>query len=432
MCQRLIQEGQDLYVTTTTPKNQGLQDEIDTAKRLTDRRSGSVTLLRPQYEEFEEPAPEWVSKLHKTYFGCLSELENIHTIIGTLPGTAKAAVEMASYLECKLVLLATTKIGTDQDELKTEIQKLSEQADEIWSVGLDLFEYFQDIFKDGDGALCAKHKKILLQPDRQKMHQMSISNTTNTGIRKVVSFWNQGHPRMYKGKPKTSKGSNLQNYWAFGGALAEINDEYVKRNESKIQWIVHGLKGQDQVIESLKSQTKGNTLGLVPQKKPNSLDDVKLQNCLAFLVPDITEETLKFVALSAMWQGVPTIVPSESSVEKFLLSLSDLGITCPAISRAVITLTGEIKVDKEKWITKLYKEVLNHDANPRQWAKELAEMLHQNKQLWHVDLTVFNATYKPAIQDDNVVAVNVCSNEESLDIVQTIPGVCFCRCSYPF
>ena len=153
LCQRIVEEGQDIYATTTTPKNQGLQEELECARRMTDKFPGSVTLLQPHYEEFEEPSPGWISKLHKAYFWYLLGPENVHTIIGTLPGTTITAVDLATQLKCKLVLLATTKIGTYQDELKTEIKNLAEVADEIWSVGVDLFEYFQDIFYETGGTL---------------------------------------------------------------------------------------------------------------------------------------------------------------------------------------------------------------------------------------------------------------------------------------
>ena len=61
---------------------------------------------------------------------------------------------------------------------------------------------------------------------------------------------------MYKGKSTISKESNLQNYYSVGGTLAEINYERWRRNEPRMQWTVHGLKDQDQVIESVISQKK--------------------------------------------------------------------------------------------------------------------------------------------------------------------------------
>ena len=61
--------------------------------------------------KLEEPTPEWIAKLHKAYFSRLQALKNVDLIIGTLPGTTKAAVDLKKSLKCKLVLLAATKIG---------------------------------------------------------------------------------------------------------------------------------------------------------------------------------------------------------------------------------------------------------------------------------------------------------------------------------
>ena len=55
------------------------------------------------------------------------------------------------------------------------------------------------------------------------------------------------------------------------------------------------------------------------------------------------------------------------------------------IYRALITLTGNEVVDKERWIEKIYREILNEDARPQEWAKTLSEYLQSNTQLWELD-----------------------------------------------
>ena len=389
LCQTLVEEGHALYVTTTTPEGSELEKEIHSATNISRQSKGSIRILHPECEEFDEPKTEWIAKLYKTYFGYLSELRDVHTIIGTLPGTAKTAVDLRKALNCKVVLLTSVKIGADQEELKTEFNKLAELADEVWSVGPGLFAHFHDIFQEAGSTISGKHKELLLKPDRDPCYRKgSVSPHDNpTLIRKVVSAWNHGHSFFYKGRKTVSRGSNLQNFFAVGGALANINKHQLQRHELKIQWHVHGLKNHENLSTSIKSEANGDILGLVPLNSPNCLDDVKLKNCLAFIVPDVDESTFNFVALSAIWQGVPTIVPSESSVGKFLLNL-----TCPVKTRAVVTLTGDIKADRETWIKKLHKEILNYDAKPIQWARELSEYLQNNPQLWQLDLNVLKST----------------------------------------
>ena len=148
-----------------------------------------------------------------------------------------------------------------------------------------------------------------------------------------------------------------------------------------MQWLVHGLKSEEQVTTSIKSQANGNTVGLISLKEPNSLDDVKLHNCLAFLVPDVYEETFNFKALATIWHGTPTLVPSESSIGKWLRTLP-----CADKTHALVTLTGDVKTDKDIWKDKIYKEILNRNAKPWEWAKRLSMFLQNNFNLWTLHL----------------------------------------------
>ena len=380
VCQKLAQDGHDLCVTSTSAKGGDLESEIKDAARMRSKYPGSVRILQPECEEYDEPNPEWIEKHYRTYFRYLEELENVEVIISTLPGTTRTAVELKTVLKCNLILLATTNIGTDQGEFKVEINGMAKHANVIWSVGPDLFAHFQDIFKEsGDLELISKHKQILLKPDANTMNYLPYPSSP--GVRKVISIWNDGFTFAYKGRRIISKGSNLQNFFALGGALGNINEQKVKRQETKIQWLVHGLKSEEKVTTSIRSQANGNTVGLIPLKEANSLDDVKLHNCLAFLVPDVYEETFNFKALAAIWHGTPTLVPSESSIGKWLRTLP-----CADKTHAIVTLTGDVKTDKDIWKTKIYKDILNRDAKPWEWAKRLSQFLHNNLNLWTLHL----------------------------------------------
>ena len=81
-----------------------------------------------------------------------------------LPGTTNTGIQLKEDLKCKLVLLATSKLHFDQYEFHLEVDKL-ESADEIWSIGPDMFNHFEEIFKGAGGTVWSKHKMFLLKPD---------------------------------------------------------------------------------------------------------------------------------------------------------------------------------------------------------------------------------------------------------------------------
>ena len=323
--------------------------------------------------------------MHKHYFGYLSELQNIDTIVGTLPGTMQTAVELKAMLNCRLVLLATTKIAEDQEEMKEEIKVLAKAADEIWSVGSDMFSHYQDIFQEVDTTSNDKHKEILLQPSPKSMkyweYNASRGKMHKVGVRKLVSVWNDPYPFFHKGKKVYSRGGNIQNFYTLSCALGEINAQSILKHENKLQWNVHGLKFKDQTIRSIEEKAHPYVVNITALSSVNSVEDLTWKNCLGFIVPEVVDENFNFVALSALWLGIPTVVSSQSSIGKFLLSLN-----CDEKTRAVITLSGNEHADKERWIEKIYNEILNEDANPIEWAKDLSEYLHSNSHLWEFDL----------------------------------------------
>ena len=234
VCQKLVQDGHDICVTSTSAKGGDLESEIKDTGRTSSKYPGFVRILQPVCEEYDEPNPKWKEKHYRTYFKYLEELDHVDVIISTLPGTTKTAVELKTVLKCNLILLATTKIGTDQGEFKAEINAMAKNANVIWSVGPDLFAHFQDIFKEsGDVEFISKHKQLLLKPDGNTMNYLPYPSAP--GVRKIISVWNHGFTFAYKGRKTTSKGSNLQNFFALGGALGSINEQKLRRQETKIQ-----------------------------------------------------------------------------------------------------------------------------------------------------------------------------------------------------
>ena len=165
LCEKLAQDGHEVLVTSTSNHKERL-DEVKVAERITEKCTGSIEVIEPESEELEEPSPEWIAKLHKTYFPQLQDRKDVQTVIGTLPGTSQTALALQKKLRCRLVLLATTKMTTNQESLKTEICRLAWHADDVWSVGNDIFCHYNEIFRENDHDVSNKipHQEISLKP----------------------------------------------------------------------------------------------------------------------------------------------------------------------------------------------------------------------------------------------------------------------------
>ena len=382
LCQKLVQEGYHLYVTTTTPEGAQLRAEKKKAEQLSQTYSGSITLLEPLHDkEFEGWTSVWVGKRYNQYFGYLSEYGDVKTTIGVLPGTANTAVKLKDILNCNLVLLAASKLEGlgNPDELKEELVRIGKKADEIWCVGPDVHTYYQNIFHESK----IQCKNIMFQPLTTSEDYWQInalkSQPHSRGIIKFLSVWSSPYPFYYMGQCSHSTGSSFQNYCTLSSALKGISATGAHKN--KIQWDIYGLKSH--LKKNMERQTKPTTFVLSHLPAVSCVEQLMWQNCHSFLVPDIHEESLNFLALCTMWLGIPTIVPSTSSIGKLLEQLN-----CPQKNRAIIELSGSTTTDMQKWIQKIYRDVLNKDARPIQWAKEICEHLHSRTQLWKLNLAI--------------------------------------------
>ena len=196
LCEHLTAQGHDIYVTTDSTGNT-LEDEKKVAKDLSMKEKGTVTLLHPDNEDpqpdwltkyykkgntledekkdakdlsmkekrnipllhpdNEDPQPDWLTKYHKKH-SYPSKLDSVKVIIGTLPGTETTAMELATTLKSRLILLASAKLPTNQEEL----DRILEKVDELWSVGSDNYYQNNTLLQKVSPISCQKHKEILL------------------------------------------------------------------------------------------------------------------------------------------------------------------------------------------------------------------------------------------------------------------------------
>ena len=281
-------------------------------------------------------------------------------------------------LGCRLVLLTTTKIETDQEDQRAEERRLCGSADEVWSFGSEMFTHYEDIFQEVTEPN-VKHNQIMLGPEFGNTEPIRYwewnGPIQNRSSAKIVSVWNKGYPYFIKGKQSSSRGSCTQSYNTLCSALMKINKDAKLRDTQKIQWIVHGLKGQDETIKFIQNISNPAAVQLAPLSIVRALKDITWKNCSAFIVPELNDESFNFIALAAIWQGIPTIVSADSPIAKLLLELPT-----PSNTRSIIYLIGDPTEDAEKWIEKLYWDILNGTA--MEWAQQLSSCVRDEAKNW--------------------------------------------------
>ena len=397
LCETLVQEGYDLLVTSTSTLKER-KAEKEAAEWMTKMFRGSIQIVEPEAEEFEEPSPELIAKLHKTYFGQLTNLAGVHAVIGILPGTSQTAVELKKILRCRLVLLATTYVPT-VEELKKEVRKLILNADEVWSMGSDLYSYYDDVFREqaNDSSFEIPHKEIMLKPGvkTDPKTNRSDENRKSSENNRLVTSWNNAYTYFFKGKEQNTTGSKMESFFVFCSAL-----ERIQKASGKLDWNIHGVKAN--IVEHIRGP-RCNTVKIEPFPDVQFLRDLSWKHCLAFVAPDFQDESFNFLALTAMWLGIPTLVSKESSVGKFLLSLNT-----PLKSKPIVHLTGNSVTDRKVWASKIEEELQSKENNPTSWAKDLAEFLQNAHETWKLDLSVLNKAIatKARIGFDNTTQEN--------------------------
>ena len=387
LCEKLAQDGHEVLVTSTSSHKERL-DEIKVAKHITEQYTGSIKVIEPEPEELEEPSPVWIAKLHRTYFPQLADCKDVQTVIGTLPGTSQTALDLQKKLKCGLVLLATTKMTTIQESLKTEICRVSSHADEVWSVGNDIFCHYDEIFHTNDRyRKKIPHQEILLKPKVIKEWRRRTTVESNS----LVTMWNNDHPFFFKGKEEHVEGSSKESFLTVSSALEMVNEE---SQREKLKWSLHGVKGKEETFEKSLSLKSRDMVEIHTLMGTNFLKNLNLENCLAYIAPDAHyiapdahDESFNFIALTAMYHGIPTLVASESPVGKFIQSL-----TTPVKQKPLV-----YSMDKNAWSKKINEDILNPEKSSRKWAIELSEHLEANDHLWKMDTSVLSKEHKKTL-----------------------------------
>ena len=374
LCMKLVKKGHHVYVTTTSTGDE-LNAELKRAKELSLKYEGKIELLKPRFHDDEKPSPEWIQNLHREYFSYLLEY-NVNCIFGTLPGTAQTAVELKERMKCKVILLATCKLESSKQNLKGDIIKSAIATDEVWSMGPEIYTHYKDIFQYSPQI---RHQERVLLPDIDptKYWKQHYKTDTSEAVR-LISVWIPPIEFFHYGTKMYSQGRDIEKYYTLSTALGELNAAY---NMDKVQWNIHGLEQNDHKTHDIQNHAKPHELNINALGVKTSTDSLPWADYLAFIVPDHKDETFNFLALNAICHGIPTLVSSQSSFGRFLLSLP-----CSEKFRAVVNLTGDPQHDTAEWSKKINNEILSAQANPQEWATTLSKYLLMNKHPWEPDL----------------------------------------------
>ena len=380
----LAKRGHHVYVTTTATGPQ-LEAEMEKSWELTEKYIGGIELLQPKYRHFETASPEWIQNLPKQYFSYLSEY-NVDCIFGTLPGTAQTAVALKKILECKVILLGICKLKSMTMNLRDDIVKSATAADEVWSLGPDMYTHYENMFQRGH---LIRHEQALLLPDIAptffwEEHQKPKMNDEAVTL---VSVWSHPIEYFHYGVKMYSQGRDIEKYYTLSTVLGELN---AMRNTDKIQWNIYGLEKNDRKTHDIQNHAKPHKLNINAIEVKTSDYSLSWAKCLAFIVPDLEDETFNFFALTAIYLGIPTLVSGTSSIGRFLESLP-----CSEKLRAIVNLTGDPQHDTTEWTKKIYNEILSPDGNSQQWATTLSKYLQTIKNFWEPDFENLTRLHEP-------------------------------------
>ena len=215
VCEKLVEEGFDLLVTSTS-KNEEKQTEIEAAMRMTETLTGSVRIIETESDVLDNPTPEKIFNFQRTHFPQPATPDTIEAVIGTLPGTAQTAVEVKKMLNLPLVFLTATKVSTTRESLEAELLRLMSFADEVWSVGSDIYLHYEGMFRGQRKKKRAAHKEILLRPSVSGDHKDFLMEGECGSL---LSVWNHRNSYTIKDIKKSSKGSTIESFLPVAAAI---------------------------------------------------------------------------------------------------------------------------------------------------------------------------------------------------------------------
>ena len=306
LCQSLMQKGHDLLIVPDHCNS--YEYEKDMAKAITKISRGSAHISRPK-------------DIHSD--------QKISAIIGVAQ-RIQIAINFYKKFKCKLIIATNVALSVEN------ITHLTEWADELWSIGPELYNDHQMIIPKNSKL---EHESFLLVTNwalECRLNTKEENLVITEGLIKVVSIWNEGEEYVVDGVAQQVAGSRLEDFDIVLNAIAEVNK---RMHGSRIVWCVYGLTNRNSKLFKTLCRDHVNPERLSTH---DSLQGI-LSNCSLFILPDQYEAYHNIAATSVLIKRIPCLVPHTSSIGKLLLQF---GFTS---GPTILNLRGIPHLDEKTW-----------------------------------------------------------------------------------
>ncbi|XP_070537523.1 uncharacterized protein [Ptychodera flava] len=303
--------GFEVYVTVLKAD----EDDID------DAEEHGINLIIAETIGNTEPDIDWLEVYHKVHFPNLEEISDLKVIIGHVPLTSRAALEIRkNRFSDSRVFLFIHVIPEDievhkenwtpekVEERESNILSESEGADAVFSVGPRIYSHFDSKFRAMSKGV--KHIEYIPRP-QDDFFDINITRPKDTHPIQILTFG------------RVAGVANLKGYDIVASALSRVTDLYHTMRLPPPKWIVRGVaKGlHDESNEYIRNRLKSNhgkylKINLYPYGTQDKIRRDLKQSHLVLMAS--RSEPFGLVGLEAIAAGIPVLVTVNSGLAQFI------------------------------------------------------------------------------------------------------------------
>ncbi|XP_077865284.1 uncharacterized protein LOC144351899 [Saccoglossus kowalevskii] len=282
-----------------------------------DAESKGVELVFPK-KGSANPSLEWLTEKYHSYFPHLAELSNVEIVIGHVPITAQAALDIRDqYFKGKEVYLFNHVIPSDIEVHKPgwspEIVDVKEEnilewvkkCQMVWSIGPRIYKHFENCFRALDEKV--RHDKYLPNPDPEFFDMEFKKPIPGTRVN-VLTFG------------RVLGVENLKGYDIVAKAMSKFADQRCRFGGSAPIWKIRGIPERECDESRQKISSYINSAMLQPDLRPyGNQDNIRCDIKQSHLVIMASRsEPFGMVGLEAIAAGIPVLVTAQSGLAEFL------------------------------------------------------------------------------------------------------------------